>query len=110
MRACDKKDTGGPVITKKDIQMSGSAGIWPVTKKKHSLSNYRYASAARAGRQRSGPTVMAVRRRCDKKAPESPVSTTRQQNPPRAPRIYKYTIKSIILPLEQNPRPRNLSL
>jgi len=97
-------------VTKKTGRALASGGSGRVTKKEHPPSRSRSASAARAERQRSGPTVVAVRRRRDKKAPEGPVSTTRQQNSPRAPRIYKYIAKSIIPPLEQNPRPRNLSL
>ena len=89
--------------------MSGSMGSLACDKKEHSLLKGRSASAARAERYRNDPMVIAVHRRCDKNAPAGPVSTTRQQNTPRAPRIYKYTIKSIIPHLEQNPRPRNLS-
>ena len=90
--------------------MSGSMGSLACDKKEHSLLKGRSASAARAERYRNDPMVIAVHRRCDKNAPAGPGYTPRQQNSPRAPHIYKYTIKSIITPLEQNPRPRNLSL
>lgn len=108
MRARDKK-------TGRALASGGAGGC---DKKEHPFLKYRSASAARAERQRSRPTVIAVRRRRDKNAPAGPVSTPKQQNTPRAPRIYKYitklclilaSIKSIITPLEQNPRPRNLS-
>jgi len=90
-----------------DLDLDGSLAC---DKKEHSLSNYRSASAARAKRYRNRPTVIAVHRRRAVVAPEGPVSTTRQQNSPRTSHIYKYTIKSIITHLIQNPRPRNLSL
>jgi hypothetical protein len=109
MRARDKK-TGRALA-------SGGAGV--CDKKEHPPLEGRSASAARALRRRNGPMVIAVHRRCANKTIEGPGFTTRQQNSPRAPRIYKYItklclilapIKSIITPLDQNPRPRNLSL
>ena len=83
MRARDKK-TGR-------ILASGGSGV--CDKKEHSLLKGRSASAARALRRRNGPMVIAVHRRCDKNAPEGPGFTTRQQNSPRAPHIYKYITK-----------------
>jgi hypothetical protein len=97
-------------VTKKTGRALASGGAGGCDKKEHPFLKYRSASAARAERQRSGPTVIAVRRRRDKNAPEDPGFTTRQQNSPRAPHIYKYIAKSIIPHSIQNPRPRNLSL
>jgi len=50
----------------------------------------RSASAARAGRRRNSPTVIAVHRRRAIKTPAGPVSTDKLQNPGPAPHIYKY--------------------
>jgi hypothetical protein len=71
-------------------------GLWIWKKKKGGRS----ASAARAGRRRNGPMVIAVHRRRANKTPAGPVSTTRLQNPGPAPYIYKYTIKIIITPFD----------
>jgi len=98
-----------PAVTKKSVWMSGYMGHLACDKKEHSLLKGQSASAARAERYRNGPMVIAVHRRCDKNAPAGPGFTTRQQNSPRAPHIYKYTTKSIIPHSIQNPRPRNLS-
>ena len=89
MRARDKK-TGRALA-------SGGSSV--CDKKEHSLSIYRSASAARALRRRNDPMVIAVHRRRANKTIEGPGYTTRQQNSPRAPHIYKYTIKIIITPL-----------
>lgn len=101
MRARDKKT--GRVLA------SGGAG--GCDKKEHPPSKDRSASAARAERQRNRPTVIAVRRRRDKNARESPVSTPKHRSSPRAPRIYKYITKIHYTPFDTKSKtPKSLSL
>lgn len=79
---------------KKMARLRGSGWIWRLVKKEHPPLKGRSASAARAGRWRNGPTVIAVHRRCATKTTAGPVSTTRLQNPGPAPHIYKYTTQN----------------
>ena len=70
----------------------------------------RSASAARAGRRRNGPMVIAVHRRRANKTPAGPVSTTRLQNPGPAPHIYKYIPQNHYNPFRRKVRGGELLL
>lgn len=93
--------------------MAGSAlrqKLWPEPRLWKKKKGDRSASAARAGRRRNGPTVIAVHRRRANKTPAGPVFTTKQQNPGPAPHIYKYIPQNHYNPFRRKVRGGKLLL